>query len=71
MKECTVIHYYDPDAQNWKAIENPSADDIAAILAAAANNRPCASCDADVDFRVVDGGPVVAITHTDDCPHAA
>ena len=66
-----MIHYYDPDEQAWKSIENPSDDDITAILAAAANNRPCERCDALVDFRVGDSGPVVQILHTDDCPHAA
>ena len=63
-----MIHYYDPDAQVWKAIENPSADDIAGILIAASRNRPCASCDASVEYLPRDDGPpVIVITHTDDC----
>ena len=24
-----MIHFYDPDAQEWRAIENPTASDIA------------------------------------------
>lgn len=66
-----MIHYYDTDAHTWRAIQNPSLDDIKAILAAAATNKPCTSCDADVEFLPGDGCPAVVILHADDCPDRA
>ena len=40
-----MIHYYDPDKQIWRAIENPTRDDIVRILSLV--RRPCSECDAD------------------------
>ena len=65
-----MIHYYDTDAHTWRAIQNPSLDDIKAILAAAATNKPCTSCDADVEFLPGDP-PSVVVLHADDCPTRA
>ena len=63
-----MIHFYDPDAQEWRAIENPTASDIAEVLIAAANNRPCPGCDAEVEYDFSGGGPpVIVITHEDGC----
>lgn len=67
-----MFHYYDPDARTWRSLQNPSADEIAAILAAAATRRPCESCDADVEFLFGgDGPPDIVVTHADDCPRRA
>ena len=63
------IHYYDQETHTWRAIENPSRDDIARILALV--QRPCSACDADVLFRPgSDDSPDVVIYHEDDCPAA-
>ena len=64
-----MLHYYDTDAHTWRAVPNPSLDDIKAILAAVV--KPCMSCDADVEFLPGDGGPRIVILHADYCPALA
>ena len=62
------IHYYDPRAGIWKSIANPTPADIAEVLIASANNRPCEHCDADVEYDWSKGGsPDIVITHAPDC----
>ena len=64
-----MIHYYDTDQRVWKAIENPTAADIAAILMAV--RRPCLHCDAGVEMTLADPTPIVAVIHEAGCPDAA
>lgn len=62
-----MIHYYDPDKQIWRAIENPTRDDIVRILSLV--RRPCSECDADVLLRPgSDDSPDVVISHQSGCP---
>ncbi len=67
-----MIHFYDPDAQEWRSIKNPTERDIAELLITVSHSRPCASCDADVEYEWLDSGvPDIAITHEPGCPLAA
>ena len=45
-----MIHFFDPDEQEWRSIRNPTESDIAEMLIAVSHNRPCESCDADVEY---------------------
>ena len=68
-----MFHYFDHDAQEWRAVENPTIEDITAAVEGAVNaGPPCQSCDAVVEFcpPVGDGPPVWVVHHGDDCDAA-
>ena len=66
------LHYFDPDSQGWRSIQNPTERDVAEVLIATARQQPCSLCDADVEYTWLDNGvPDIDVTHKPGCPLAA